>query len=294
MTYSTKQSKQGNSSTYTIHNSNKKAELYRLILQDQLVTTALGGVLSEQSDPGSFHRVLDVACGPGGWVMETAQLFPEMSFVGIDISHQMIEYAQAQAVAQDVNDRIEFRVIDVLRPLDFPANSFDLVNLRFGTGFLRTWDWPQLLLEMQRVARPGGMIRVTECEVGTQSSSQAQQQSCELLVLAHYRSGHLFTQERAGVTKHLATLLEKSWCEEVQSRNYDVEICAGTSFARNFLENAKSGSQALRPFIQKWAGTSKDFEALYLHGLIDMQKSDFHAIWPHMTAWGRKPMPRTT
>jgi len=40
------------------------------MIHDRLMTALMGGVLSEQADPTVFHRVLDVGCGPGGWIME--------------------------------------------------------------------------------------------------------------------------------------------------------------------------------------------------------------------------------
>jgi ubiquinone/menaquinone biosynthesis C-methylase UbiE len=64
--------------------------------------------------------------------------------VGVDVSSKMIEYAQAQAKAQNVDDRMQFRTMDALRMLEFPTNSFDLINQRFAASYLRTWDWPKL------------------------------------------------------------------------------------------------------------------------------------------------------
>src|SRR5437660_6386448 len=114
--------------TYVIHDSEK--ELSRLTIHGRLMTAIMGGVLSEQTDPTVFRRVLDVACGPGGWVIEIAQTYPEMSLVGIDINKEMIKYARAQAEAHQVHDRVEFHVMDALLTLEFPRASFDLANMR--------------------------------------------------------------------------------------------------------------------------------------------------------------------
>jgi len=146
--------KQGYSGTYFVEDQQDKAELLRLADQDRLVTASMGGVLLEQADPSAFRRVLDVACGPGGWVIQAAQTCPEMSLVGIDINRRMISYARAQAAAHRVDDRVEFSVMDALRPLEFADASFDLINLRFAISFVRTWDWPRLLGELLRVVRP--------------------------------------------------------------------------------------------------------------------------------------------
>jgi ubiquinone/menaquinone biosynthesis C-methylase UbiE len=104
--------------------------------------------------------VLDVGCGTGNWLIEAAKAYPTMSLlIGIDISAKMVKYACEQAEEQQVNDRVEFHTMDALRLLEFPDKYFDLVNLRLGVSYLRTWDWPKLLQELQRVTRSGGVIR---------------------------------------------------------------------------------------------------------------------------------------
>lgn len=81
-------------STYVVQDRENQEELQRLQLQDLLITRSMGGVLAEQSEPARFHRVLDVGCGTGGWLVETASTFPEVStLVGVDISHRMLVHA---------------------------------------------------------------------------------------------------------------------------------------------------------------------------------------------------------
>src|SRR6266567_1686958 len=139
-------------STYFVQDRSNVDELTRVAIQDQIITTGMGGVLPEQPDPTRFQRVLDVGCGTGGWLIETARTYPTMSLlVGVDVNSKMIEYAQAQAESQQVNDRVQFRAMDALRMLEFSADFFDLVNLRFGMSFLRKWDWPKLLHGFQDV-----------------------------------------------------------------------------------------------------------------------------------------------
>jgi len=115
--------------TYFILDRKSEKELTRLTIGDQMITAGMGGVLSEQPDPTIFRRVLDVGCRTGGWIIEAAKTYPTMSLVGIDISKRMIEYARIQA--RQVSDQVDFRVMDALLILEFPAAFFDLVNLRF-------------------------------------------------------------------------------------------------------------------------------------------------------------------
>ena len=124
-----------------------------------MLTAKMRGVLPEQPDPKIFKRVLDIGCGTGGWLIEAAKTYPSMSMlVGVDVNSQVLEYAQTQATAQGVGDRVQFQAMDALLMLEVPASYFDLVSQRLGISYLRTWDWPKLLSEYLRVTTPGGVI----------------------------------------------------------------------------------------------------------------------------------------
>jgi ubiquinone/menaquinone biosynthesis C-methylase UbiE len=278
-----------NPSTYFVQNRRNQKELTRLTIQDRMVTASMGGVLPEQPDPTVFHRVLDVGCGTGGWVIEAAQTYPEMSLVGIDISQRMIKYARAQTKAHHVDDRVEFHVMDALCPLGFPAAYFDLVNLRFGSSFVRTWDWPTLLTELLRVTRVDGVVRVTDCELSHQDNTPALTQLFKMFQCALYRAGYLFTQGNRGLIDHLARLLDQCGYEQVQTRAYAMEYRAGTTEREALREDAMLLFQTTRPFIEKWGCASENYDAIYQQAVEEMSQPDFHATWNLLTAWGSKP-----
>jgi ubiquinone/menaquinone biosynthesis C-methylase UbiE len=282
-----------NPSTYFVEDRKNRKELARLTIQDHIVTAAMGGVLSEQADPTVFGRVLDVGCGTGGWIIEAARTYPTMSLVGIDISQRMIKYACAQAKAHQIDDRVEFQVMDALRMLEFPAAFFDLVNLRLGVSFLRIWDWPKVLRELLRVTRPGGVVRVTESKIVQQSDSSALTRLCEMLQCALYRAGHLFTQESAGLTDHLARLLDQYGCQQIQTKAYAIEYQAGMAEGQAHYEDLMLVFQTGRPFIQKWGCASQDYEAIHQQALGEIRQPDFHATWDMLTVWGNKPRLRS-
>src|SRR2546426_3817808 len=147
------------------------AEMVQLIDLDRYFNKSMGGLLPEQPEEviSRLHDVLDVACGPGGWVLELAQAYPHMQVSGFDISQGMIDYATVQAHASGL-DNTHFRVANALEPLDFPDNSFDLVNARHLEGVIPVTAWPEMLKEMFRVTRQGGIIRLTDCEWGVSNS----------------------------------------------------------------------------------------------------------------------------
>jgi ubiquinone/menaquinone biosynthesis C-methylase UbiE len=285
--------KKENPSTYYVQDRQSEQELVRLTIQGQMMTEAMGGPLPEQADPSSFRRVLDIACGPGEWVIATAKTYPTMSLTGIDISQSMIKYAREQAVTQHLEDRISFHAMDALLMLEFPSSFFDLVNLRCCVGFMRTWEWPKMIGEMRRVTRAGGVVRITdaEAEAGhTRDASPALMQFSELFQSALFQAGNLFEQAPSGLTAHLASLLGQYGCKTVQTRTYPMNYQAGTSSGQAYYEDMQRAFQTLRPFILKWSRRNKndDYDVMCQQALAEIRRSDFHATWNLLTAWGTK------
>jgi ubiquinone/menaquinone biosynthesis C-methylase UbiE len=278
---------QDNSSTYFVEDRSSNAEMIRLMILDKMITAVMGGPLAEQPDPASLHRVLDVGCGPGGWILEAARLYPHMELVGIDISWRMIEYARTQAQAQGLTDGVEFRVMDVLRPLEFPDGFFDLVNIRFCSSYILAKDWPRFLSEMIRVTRPGEIIRVTDGE-SPQSNSPAYNRLAEMFMCALSKAGYLFQPGSAGIVPDLVRLLSESGCQQVQTRAHKLECPAGTVASENFYQNAMYSFQTGRPFVHKVGCATQDYDALYEQAMIDLQQKDSFSYWNLLTAWGTR------
>ena len=283
-------------STYVVQDRSNLEELRRLQVQEHLITVALGGVLPEQSDPARFQHVLDVACGAGGWLIELAKTAPTISqLIGVDISRRMIEAARAEAEAQQVQERVEFRLMDALRIFEFSADVFDLTNMRFALSFLRTWEWPQVLRELQRVTRPGGIIRVTDADLPDQSSSPALLRLFRLLAQAYSQAGKYFRPQACGVAEDLVSLLKQQELQDVQIRVYRPEIRVGTVEGRLFFEDMRYLFRTNLPFLRKWSRVPDDYEELYQQMLAEMQQPDFMVSNQTITAWGSKPVPvRTT
>lgn len=275
-------------STYIVQDRENQEEFVRLMRQDLLLTKSMGGVLAEQSDPTLFRRILDIGCGPGGWAIETARTFPAVSVIGIDISQRMILYARKLAEGNQVADRVEFQMMDALRLLEFPGSFFDLVNLRLGGSFLRTWDWPKILSEMRRVTRPKGIIRVIDQEIMHQSNSPTTAQINKMVLQAFFRAGYLFAEETTGLIARLPQLLTQSGCRQVQITKHALEYKAGTPEGLAYSENMVSASHTLRPFIQKWGCMSTDYDALIQKSTSEMHQPDFHATWHFHCVWGTR------
>src|SRR6266704_1882923 len=100
-------------------------EMARLMIQDRLITKGMGGLFPERTDVSLMKNVLDLGCGPGGWVLDVAFEYPHMEVAGIDVSRLMVDYANARARTQQLPNA-SFGVMDITQPLDFSDASFDM------------------------------------------------------------------------------------------------------------------------------------------------------------------------
>lgn len=286
MTYNTEgNERRQHGGTYFADLKNRD-ELARLVIQDRIVTAGMGGVLPEQSDPTCFHSILDVGCGTGGWLIDTALALPDASLlVGIDINQAMIKYANSRVNDLGLSDRVEFHVMDSSM-MAFSADSFDLVNQRFGDSYLRTWDWPNLISKYVHFTRLGGVIRLTESEHLIKSNSPALTRLFEIGTEAFYRAGHSFSSSNDGVTSQLPLLLQQFGLQDIQTQAHFINYRAGTDAGEHFAQDMTLLFKNALPFYRKWMRLPDDFEQIYNQAVQEMQQPEFAATHILLTAWG--------
>ncbi|MBX5457537.1 MAG: methyltransferase domain-containing protein [Thermogemmatispora sp.] len=276
--------------TYII-DSEQAAELARLMQQDRLLTEAMGGLLPEEGIAlPERGRVLDLACGPGGWALELAFRFPKVEIIGIDISPSVIEYANAQAWSRGL-ENVHFQVGNVMESLPFPDQSFDLINGRALCGFMLPNSWPRLLAECFRLLKPGGILRCTETEQPL-TTSPAFEHFCALGTQALKRAGQSFSPDgrHIGITPVLPRLLRQAGFERVRLRASAIEWSIGTEGHYPVFKDYLVAMELVQPFLLKTGVAAKEeLERLYQQAVAEMQADDFCAIWTLLTVWGEKP-----
>lgn len=104
------------------------------------------------------HEVLNVGCGIGAGLAYLARKFG-CHVIGVDISEKMIQWSRQHAREERVEDKVEFRVADVLE-LPFEADRFDVVLVESVLGFVE--DKPRAIRECVRATRPGGYVGLNE------------------------------------------------------------------------------------------------------------------------------------
>lgn len=276
-----------NQNTYVV-DAESMAEMTRLIEQDITITQMMGGVFPPDLDLTGIHKILDVACGPGGWVREVAYQYPDIQVHGIDKSRRMIEYAQAFVGVQEL-ENVTFSIADVLQPLDFPDATFDLVNARALVAFVPKTAWPGLVKEFARITRPGGVIILTECDNSGDTNSPAYERYKQLVMQAMAATG--LSHHPYGTDWHLTPFLGKylqdAGCEQISLKAHVLDFSAGAPARQGFYENVKIAFKLVQPFVIKQnLATQKELDLLYDQVLAEMLSDDFRALMYWLTTWG--------
>ncbi len=279
--------KRSQPNAYFVADHHRSEELHRLRAQDELVTASMGGVLPEQPDLGVFQRMLDVGCGTGGWLIALAQASPANKvLVGVDANNTFIDYARQQAEAARVNDRVEFRVMDALRMLEFPTGFFDLVTHRFGMSWVRTWEWRKLLHEYRRVARRDGIVRCVEGELAM-ANSPAFMALRSLAQAAFSRAGYLFHPDHNSLMLDLPSLFHQHGLQDVQTRLLPLEYRAGTREGDLFREDMRLAFRVIEPFLRKWLRVPGEYGEICQQAIDEMDRPGFVATSSIFTIWGK-------
>lgn len=275
--------------TYVI-DPESAAEMARLMRQDQLVTSCMGGTLPE-IDLSNVQHVLDLACGPGGWPLDVAYTYSDLEVVGVDISKRMIAYAQAQAQVQQ-RTNVSFQVMDILEPLAFPDAAFDLINVRFISAFMLRDKWPLLFQEILRVLHPGGILHMTEPEVVISNKPNFE----KVMYIASQmmnRAGLNFSSAgyHYGIIQMLPYFFRQSGLTILGKKAHFIECSFGTEMHESFCHDLFSGLQLIGPMVVKMQlATSEEWQELLQKTQVETCEKDFCAGWTLLTVWGEKPL----
>jgi ubiquinone/menaquinone biosynthesis C-methylase UbiE len=220
-----------------------------------------------------------------------AHEFPDKEVTGIDISQRMIEYARAYAKGRGL-ENARFRTMDATKPLDFPDETFDMINIRSVFGFMAPATWPKLLSECIRINRHGGVIRLIDVDNLGLTNSFAFQRLSGAFYLALKRAGQSFSPDGRdfGLTPMLPRLLKNAGYLNIQKSASVMDYSSGTEHSEGFYQNFRSGFELVLPFMLKWdAITQEEFDSLYQLALIEMLSDDFCALVYFLSAWGTRP-----
>lgn len=106
-------------------------------------------------EDGKADRILDIGTGVAQLPMALKERFPDSEIWGIDVGAPMLRYGHMRAVEQGLDINLAQRLAEDTK---FEDNSFDVV-----TGYILFHEVPtentrQILAEVNRILRPGGVF----------------------------------------------------------------------------------------------------------------------------------------
>jgi hypothetical protein len=213
-----------------------------------------------------------------------------MQVTGVDISAGMVDYANVQAHASGL-DNVSFKVGNMAEPLDFPDESFDLVNARHIEEVIPVTAFPPLFKEMFRITRRDGTIRITGSEWGV-TNSPAYETLMERLLRASRIAGLDFSADgrNIGISPWLHRFLRDAGCVNIQERPSFLDCSAGAKLHQSGYRDLTLAFELMRPFLTGVGVAAPDeFEQLLRRLSLEMLEDNFRGIVYTLTAWGQKP-----
>ncbi|WEK55690.1 MAG: demethylmenaquinone methyltransferase [Candidatus Cohnella colombiensis] len=101
------------------------------------------------------QTALDLCCGTCDWTIALAKASVDGKITGLDFSGNMLEIGQAKVDKQGRSKQIELVQGNAME-LPFEDNTFDYVTI--GFGLRNVPNYAQVLREMRRVVKPGGLV----------------------------------------------------------------------------------------------------------------------------------------
>ncbi len=276
-------------STYAL-DSESPMEMTRLIEQYRRVNQAMGGPLAGLPELPEGANVLDLACGPGSWVLDIAFERPDIKAAGVDISKIMIDYANARASTQRLTNAT-FGIMDITRTLDFSDESFDLVTASGLVAVLHQDKWKPFIAECTRLLRPGGFLRLTEpYDFGVTNSVAIERiQALGMQMIQKLGYGFSADGRTFGLAHTLPGLFRAAGYINTQPLIYPIEFSFDRPAWVDFYHNYQLVYQQSKiGWVHFGLVTSEEFDQLYQQMLIDMNQEDFRGMSAIFSVVGEK------
>lgn len=254
-------------------------ELYRLSIQDELLNERFFYV---PADLKPTARVLDVACGTGGWLRKIARLYPQTECIGVDKSDLLLDHARSLATSAGLNN-IRYQQRDFF---DFPKTQrlhFDLIYMRCASWFLGSKMQEVYAQCVQRLASDG-TFAVSEFSFPFTTSSAAMRQFSALFFAALERRGTTHIN-----TSHIPRLLHDLGLTEVQSVASEFDMGYGAAGREGFVTDFHRVLTGFKPMVLSTGQIDEEtYEELAETIKRDMDAQDYRSSTDFVTITGRK------
>ena len=277
---------------------NSLDELVRLLTQDSFLNQRLryaqpreeSTLLPPSLCVTSETTILDLGCGPGGWVLEVAHAFPQGDVFGLDNNEQSIAFARKLAITEQASNA-HFLLGNFFQlEKEMQPASVDFLHARFLKWF--SPDYRSLIGEWLTVVRPGGTLCLVEAERSI-TNSAAFNETIKRGVMAATRQG----PEKSGkdafpaVTLPLRTWLQELGLQHLQEDAFVVNFSAGIPKRELFIRDISDGMRTMGArLLQRGGCSEEEANQLIQRSLKDLwDNPEFQGIQYFLSIHGKKP-----
>jgi ubiquinone/menaquinone biosynthesis C-methylase UbiE len=275
-----------------IINAEEVVEVVRQRLLSDLITPLVSDLLPEGADLSSLHNVLEVACGQGLFVLDLAYEHPELEVAGIDSAASLISDANTQACDQQLTNA-SFGVVDLTcPPFDFSDATFDLITASFLCSRLEEAEFPPLLSECHRLLKPGGWLRLMECEAGWSSSAAIETLSghyAQALTRAGLHpipANRMHDLDGKGAMR---SMLAQAGFQVYAAYRYRLSFSAYEEAYASMRQVISVFFELIQPFVLRMQVTSEEaYCELVRQAACEIRLPFFEGHWHLLALWGHK------
>lgn len=265
------------------------AERIRLLKQDMLINE-YAEELPDGYVPRRGDRIGDFAAGTCGWIRGIYRKYPYIELHAIDNSIPIIEEAKTHELTKNKKN-VHFHTMDVLQPLDFPDNFFDVVNMRCSVGFMPKEMWIPVLKEYYRICKPGGILRLTEASVTEIAAAPAYHRMQRALMNLAWKFGKSFAEtETAQMPMLFRFVREAGFVKDIRSQCVMIDISSGADAHDLVTENFEMVYLGLKdPLLKIGAMSEEEFDRTFKEVQAEFRDPAFAGLWYVASVQGRKP-----
>jgi SAM-dependent methyltransferase len=175
-----------------------------------------------------------------------ARRLPQANVIGFDINRDQMDASLAEGL-DTMPENCAFVPGDALQRFPFYDGSFDFVMARACSSFVPAAQWPQMIGEMIRVARPGGWIEVRDFGLAHSSNATLNELTLKFATLVQARGQH------PGAGPFLRQYLTAARLRDVHVRNIVVRSGArqGTRAGSLMLTDYLALLERLTPIVER-------------------------------------------
>ncbi|ORZ03281.1 S-adenosyl-L-methionine-dependent methyltransferase [Syncephalastrum racemosum] len=220
-------------------------------------------------------KILDIACGPGTWLMDVATEYPNCECVGVDM---------VDVFPTDIRpSNVKFQVGDVMQRLPFEDDTFDFIHVRLMLVALKKEEWEPMLREVLRVLKPGGCAQ--SVEAGMLENGNA----FVLKAGFAFRDMMLAKGQHAYAASDINNLMSAAGFDVVEYERRDIVLSKRDQLTREFHWDLLNIFSTAQPVIQPALGITAEEYPQFIERLgIEMQKKP-DANWSFTVCFGQKP-----